>query len=138
MEGASEPFRFFQMTLTLRILTGAVVIGAGLASCNEATLACTDETRFSVVVNVVDSLTLQNAAPGATLTVTKPSGEVEGTMQGPAAFPQLFTGDEAGTFNVSVSKPSYVTWTKSSVVVAADRCGKPETVTLLAKLVRST
>jgi hypothetical protein len=125
------------MKLAARIATGAVIIGAGLASCTESTVVCTTEGRFSVVVTVVDSVTSQNAAPGATLIVQKPSGEVEGTMQGPTAFPQLFAGDEAGTFNVSVSKPSYTTWTRNGVVVSADRCGKPNTVTLLARLVSS-
>lgn len=126
------------MKLATRIITGAVLIGAGLASCTESVVACTDELRFSVVVNVVDSVTALNAAPGATLIVQKQDGEVEGTMQGPTAFPQLFAGDDPGTFDVSVSKPNYATWTRNDVVVSADRCGKPNTVTLLAKLVAAS
>ena len=125
------------MKLATRISTGAVILGAGLVSCSESTAACTEEARFSVVVNVVDSISSLNAAPGATLIVQKPGGEVEGTMFGPTPLPQLFAGDEPGTFDVSVSKPNFVTWKKDGVVVPADRCGRPETVTLLARLVRS-
>lgn len=125
------------MKLAARMSTGAVILGAGLVSCGESTAVCTDDARLSVVVNVVDSVSSLNAAPGATLILQKPGGEVEGTMVGPTALPQLFAGDEPGTFNVSVSKPNYVTWTKDGVVVPADRCGRAETVTLLARLVRS-
>lgn len=125
------------MKLSARIATGAVILGAGLVSCNEDPLACTDELTFAVVVNVVDSLNGLNAAPGATLLVETATGQVEGTMVGPTAFPQLFAGDSPGTYKVSVSKPSYLTWTKNPVVVAGDACGHAETVTLLAKLVRS-
>lgn len=121
----------------LRITTGAVIIGAGLVSCESTAPVCTDDLPSSVVVTVVDSITSLNAAPGATLILTKPGGEVEGTMVGPTAFPQLFAGDEPGTFNVSVSKPNYVTWTKAGVIVPGDRCGRAETVTLLTRLVRN-
>ena len=127
------------MKLPTLLLTGAAIIGAGLVSCSDQGPDCNAaDEPFAVVVNVVDSVSLTNAAPGATLTVTKPNGDVEGTMQGPAAFPQLFAGHNPGTFNISISNPSYVTWTKSNVVVSANQCGDPVTVTLLAKLVRST
>lgn len=121
-----------------QITTGAVLLGAGLVSCGTTDPVCTDESRPSIVVNVVDSVTSFNAAPGATLILTRPGGEVEGTMVGPTAFPQLYAGDEPGTFDVSVSKPNYQTWTKTGVVVSADRCNKPGTVTLLSRLVRSS
>jgi hypothetical protein len=126
------------MKLSARITTGAAILGAGLVSCDSTAPVCTDELRSSVVVTVVDSISSLNAAPGATLIVTRTGGEVEGTMVGPTAFPQLYAGDEPGTFDISVSKPNYQTWTKTGVVVPADRCNKPETATLLARLVRST
>jgi hypothetical protein len=125
------------MTYAARITTGAVLLGAGLVSCNESAAPCPAETPYSVVVTVVDSVSTFNAAPGATLIVTRQDGEVEGTMVGPTAFPQLFAGDEPGTFDISVSKPSYVTWTKNDVVVAGNSCGDPVTVSLLARLVRA-
>ena len=125
------------MKLAARITTGAAILGAGLVSCTSTGVDCTGEAPWSVVVTVVDSISSLNAAPGATLILTKTGGEVEGTMVGPTAFPQLFTGDEPGTFDVSVSKPNYQTWTKTGVVVPADRCNKPATVTLLTRLVRA-
>ena len=125
------------MTYAARITAGAVLIGAGLVSCNESAAPCPTDAPPAIVVNVVDSVSTFNAAPGATLIVTKQNGEVEGTMVGPTAFPQLYAGDEAGTFDVSVSKPSYTTWTRNDVVVTANSCGDPASVTLLAKLVRA-
>jgi hypothetical protein len=126
------------MKVATRIMTGAAILGAGLASCTSTGVECTKEAPWSVVVTVVDSITSLNAAPGATLILTKPGGEVEGTMVGPTAFPQLYTGDEAGTFDVSVSKPNFQTWTRAGVVVPLDACNKPATVTLLTRLVRAS
>jgi hypothetical protein len=97
---------------------------------------CTLEFRYGLSVYVNDSLTGTAIASGASLvvrdgafkdSVSHPSGRPELN-----AFPLLTAGERAGTYQISVSKPGYLPWSRSSVRITANECHvNPVSVTAL-------
>jgi hypothetical protein len=97
---------------------------------------CTMEFRYGLSVYVNDSLTGTAIASGASLvvrdgtfkdSVSHPSGRPELN-----AFPLLTAGERAGTYQVSVSKPGYLPWSRSNVRITGNECHvNPVSVTAL-------
>ena len=94
------------------------------------------EFRYGLSVYVKDSLTGSAIASGASLvvrdgaftdSVSHPSGTPELN-----AFPLLTAGERAGTYQISVSKPGYLQWSRSNVRITANECHvNPVSVTAL-------
>ena len=97
---------------------------------------CTLEFRYGLSVYVTDSLTGTATASGASLvvrdgpfkdSVSHPSGRPEFD-----ASPLLTAGERAGTYQISVSKPGYLPWSRSNVRITANECHvNPVSVTAL-------
>jgi hypothetical protein len=94
------------------------------------------EFRYGLSVYVKDSLTGAAVASGASLvvrdgvfkdSVSHPSGRPELN-----ALPLLTAGERAGTYQISVSKPGYLPWSRSNVRITANECHvNPASVTAL-------
>jgi hypothetical protein len=97
---------------------------------------CTTEFRYGLSVYVKDSLTGAGIASGASLvardgafkdSVSQPGGRPDLNV-----FPLLSAGERAGTYQISVSKPGYLPWSRSSVRITANECHvNPTSVTAL-------
>jgi len=97
---------------------------------------CTLEFRYGLSVYVKDSLTGAGIASGASLvardgafkdSVSHPSGSPELN-----ALPLLTAGERAGTYQISVSKPGYLPWSRSNVRITANECHvNPASITAL-------
>ena len=98
---------------------------------------CTDEFRPGVVVYIKDALTNAGVASGASLVAR------ERTFKDSVAFPNArpdlndlalaAAGERSGTYQLTVSKPGYTTWSQSNVRVTSNQC-HVNTVTLTALL----
>ena len=126
--------------LCLTLFFGASI---GAIGCTEPIgLACTDEFRYGLTVEVIDSTTL--AAPEKA-TLLAQSGSFADSV-GPrapyplhnGAQPQLFlstAGERKGTYDVKIKSPGYRDWTQSGIIVTANEC-HVNPVTVTAKLQR--
>jgi hypothetical protein len=97
---------------------------------------CTMEYRYGLSVHVKDSLTGAAIASGASLVVR--DGAFKDSVSHPGgrpelnAFPLVTAGERAGTYQISVSKPGYLPWSRSNVRVTANECHvNPVSVTAL-------
>lgn len=97
-----------------------------LASCsaNEPNqVVCTMEARSSFAITVVDSVSGQNLAPGATVRVT--AGAFSDTLTTPGPGATAYSGgvyERPGTYTVAVTRPGYLPWQRSGVAVGRDEC----------------
>src|SRR5918999_787750 len=102
------------------ILAAAVLI----AGCNNLfTGACTADFRHGIVVEVRDAVTGATAAEGARLVVR--DGNYVETVDGPPAPSLTFlqaAGERPGRYDLTVSKPGYVDWTRADVLVRDGGC----------------
>jgi hypothetical protein len=87
---------------------------------------CTLELRAGLLVDVKDSLTNAGVASGASLVVRE--GSFKDSVAFPSsrpdldALPLVAAGERAGTYQITVSKPGYATWTRSNVRVTKGEC----------------
>lgn len=113
---------------------------AVLSGCGNEPTVCTANSVFAVTVNVRDGATGEPAAFGATLVLRdgQYADSVTGVYSGPSEFSASHIGaamDRPGTYDVTVRKTGYRTWTLSQVAVALGECGV-EGVTLVVSLQR--
>lgn len=86
----------------------------------------------AVHITAVDSLSGANATPGSTMVIR--DGAYSDSVVAPELAPAMGLGVErTGTFDVTVRKPGYRTWTKTGVRVDGGECNV-KTVSLLARL----
>jgi hypothetical protein len=109
--------RSFAKRLAIPLLAAAL---AGCGDDSTGPIACTEEFRYGITIEVRDGGTGEPAAVGA-----------EGTLtEGDYVEELMIFGDD-----VLITKPGYEDWTASRVTVTADEC-HVRTVALEANLVR--
>jgi hypothetical protein len=114
----------------------------GAAACGDK--VCTLQPRYSVVVDVVDSVTNVSLAHRSSLIVDSFFGGVYDSVYHEASNPNdslhlnpLRSGHQyGGTFEVRVRRAGYQTWTKKGVRVEGDDCGASYPALLVARLQR--
>jgi hypothetical protein len=130
------------MKLCVRATSSSILLAAvACGSPAPVSPVCTADFRPGVVVHVKDSLTGAGAASGASLVVR------EGFFKDSVAFPNsrpdlndsplAAAGERGGTYQITVSKPGYATWSQSNVRVTENQC-HVNTIQLTALLQPST
>jgi hypothetical protein len=103
-----------------------VVVTGACDALDSSPVVCTRELRFGLIVTVQDSVTGAPAAAEAQLVAR--DGAYADTVIGPSAAtdPNALTlfavPERPGTYELTVSKNTFVTWQRSGVVVTADEC----------------
>jgi len=114
-----------------------LLIGVGCSGSPGSTSpVCTMEFRYGLSVYVKDSLTGAGIASGASLVARDGAfkDSVSHASDKPElnGFPLVTAGERAGTYQISVSKPGYLPWSRSNVRVTANECHvNPASVTAL-------
>lgn len=109
--------------------------------CENSTV-CADPPRFAVSVRVRDASTGAAAAFGATLVVRdgQYADSVTGMYPGPDESQASFLGaaeERPGTYDVTVRRAGYQTWTRQGLVVKQGECAV-DGITLDVQLSRSS
>lgn len=112
------------------LLAGATCV---LASCNQSISApCKGVPSRAIIVAVRDSVTGAAAATGADGTV-ETAGIVDSLQHADSV--SMFGGSRLGSYDITIQKPGYQTWTASNVdVTVIGSCGIVASVRLDAKL----
>jgi len=96
-------------------------------------MACTEEARPGLSITVRDSVTGAAVANGVEIVARE--GEyadtARGSLLGSGVYALVY--ERAGSYDVTVSHPSYRTWVRAAVRVTEDEC-HVKTVALLARL----
>lgn len=113
-----------------------------ISGCGSEPTVCTAEPQFAVVVKVRDAATGEPAALGATLVIREGqyADSATGTYTGADQEFAAFIGaavERPGTYDVTVRKTGYQTWTRQQIAVGIERCGV-STVELPVMLVRTS
>ena len=111
-----------------------LVVATALGACAQnPPLACTEEARPGLSVTVRDSVT--GAAIASGVEIVAREGEYADTARGSLLGSGVYAlaYERAGSYDVTVSHPSYQVWTRAAVRVTADEC-HVQTVSLLARL----
>jgi hypothetical protein len=115
----------------VRLVTTAMVFVLG--GCDLVGVSCSTDIRWAVQVDVVDAITLEGRADGATLTLR--DGEWSETVTESWDGRRMDGAPErAGRYDVSVDRPGYLPWNESGVSVGEDEC-HVQTVSLEARLI---
>ena len=107
--------------------TGTFMLLA-FAACNQPAerVSCTDEFRYGLLVYVQDSATGASIASGSTLLAR--DGAFRDALSFPGGradldpLPLHTAGERPGTYQITVTKPGYVSWTRNNVSVTAGVC----------------
>jgi len=111
-------------------------VAAALAGCGDDStgpIACTEEFRYGITIEVRDGATGAGAAVGAEGTLTEGAYVEQLMVFGDDTM--LGAGERAGTYDALITKPGFEDWTASRVTVTADEC-HVHPVGLQANLVR--
>ena len=115
--------KVFILTLTALLFTGV--------ACSDPTV-CTLSFDYGIIVRVEDSLSGASAAFGARL-VLRDGAYVDSTAVSFDGLHLSGAGERAGSYTVTVQKPTYHDWTRTNVRVTADEC-HVKAVSLTARL----
>lgn len=128
------------MRFSRSVMSGALVLGAAAVSaCGSSPTACTAIAVPGIAINVRDSDTYYPAASGALGVAQDENGNYVDTLEYVPTFDpttlltMLGAWERQGTYDVTVSKPGYLTWHRDSLVVTGDQC-HVHTVTIEALL----
>ena len=103
-----------------------------------AECTCVDTTRVAIVVEVRDSLTGEPAAAGGVLAIQEGQfvdSAVGATSTDSPPYPMIFRMlQRPGTYDVSVRRAGYQTWTQRAVRVERQDCCSVWTAELVARL----
>lgn len=123
--------------MKISLFLATLAVSSLVASCRDTT-ACESPLRNSLEVMVVDSLTGDSIGRGASLAAYhhESSTTVRANHPDNVGYDRIPLVVQAGpgTFDLSVTKPGYATWTRAGVVVNPERCNGTKTVALTAKL----
>jgi hypothetical protein len=111
-------------------------VAVALTGCGDDStgpIACTEEFRYGITIEVRDGATGEGAAVGAEGTLTEGAYVEELMIFGDDTM--LGAGERAGTYDVLITKTGFEDWTASRVTVTADEC-HVHPVGLQANLVR--
>lgn len=100
------------------LVTAALATGA----CSSTPTICTAEARSTLSVEVRDAQTGAPAAIGARGSIREGAYTDSLTVLGPSVMTAMNTFERSGTYDVTVTKPGYRTWTADDVRVTADAC----------------
>jgi hypothetical protein len=119
-----------------RLLLSTVTL-LPLAACGSLVdqPVCPDNVTAAVVVSVRDSVTGENITTGSAVVVRDGAFADSVTATTPAAAVGLAYG-RPGTYDVTVRRSGYQTWTKPGVQAPQATCGVA-TATVLSQLVRA-
>lgn len=117
--------------LGMLLATAVVVAACGVIS---APLACTDEARPALFVDIRDSVSGDFVGAGARA-IAVDGSYADTAFAEMTAFPYLLAFERAGTYTVTVERSDYQTWTRSGIAVRDGRC-HVQTVALIALLQR--
>ena len=130
--------------LRLLKISAPCAVALYLAACSSSKstgMACTEEFRYGLAVYVNDSLTNTPIASGASLVAR--DGTYKDSVAFPSARPDLdpyalnSAGERAGTYQLTVTRPGYLPWSKNNVRVTANVC-HVNGVSVTARLVPTT
>ena len=113
-----------------------VWLGLGLltgACAENPPLACTEEARPGLTVTVRDSVTAAAVANGVEVIARDGAyaDTARASLLGSGVYSLVY--ERPGTYEVTVSHPSYRAWVRTGIKVTADAC-HVQTVSLLARL----
>ena len=114
------------MKLSVLATVFPILFAAMACGGSQAPPVCTQEFRQGVVVYVKDSLTGAGVASGASLVVRE--GFFKDSAALPNSRPELndvalaAAGERAGTYQLTVTRPGYATWSRSNVTVTKNQC----------------
>jgi hypothetical protein len=106
----------------IRLPIATLVTGLPTTACSDAPTLCTTEGRSALSVEVRDARTGEPAAVGARGSIREGAYTDTLTVVGPSTMTAMDTYERAGTYDVTVTKPGYRTWTAEDVRVTADAC----------------
>jgi hypothetical protein len=112
-----------------------ILLPTALAVACQETTVCPANTYNAVGLTVVDSATGQ--PPSSAPTVSFSSGSFTETASNPPGQGYFLGAGRTGDFEIRVQASGYAEWRQSGHV-DSDRCGRPITVSLTAKLQRSS
>ncbi|MEP7344767.1 MAG: hypothetical protein ABI877_05855 [Gemmatimonadaceae bacterium] len=122
--------RFFSSLST--VLVAAIVSACATNSdADQPVGLCTAPRSIAIEVDVIDSLTGQGVAVGATGSI-RLGGETDSLWHVSGSTTLLAGGERRGTYDVVVNRPRYATWVASGVhVTRLGNCGNviPEHLT---------
>lgn len=116
-------------------LTLALVAIAACRNVDDVNIVCTSEARAGIRLIVVDSVT--GAAAGKASTIVARAGTFVDSL--PAIWtassdgPYPLAAEHPGTFTVTVRRSPYRDWSRTGIVVTADKC-HVRTVDVTARL----
>ena len=117
--GGSNLKRYFRASVFLTVLVAA--------GCSGSTSPlCTAEFRFGLSVYVNDSVTNAPIASGASLVAR--DGSFADSVTFPSsrpdldALPLVSAGEREGTYQISVLKPGYLSWSRSNLLITRNEC----------------
>ncbi len=111
------------------------VAAMALGACAEnPPLACTEEARPGLSITVRDSVTGAAVASGVEIVAREGqyADTARGSLLGSGVYALVY--ERAGSYDVTVSHPSYQVWARAAVRVTADEC-HVQTVAVVARLV---
>lgn len=106
---------------------GAILAVVMTAACNNASDTCAGTGAFAVSAEIRDATTGQPMAHGGTVLELREAGYVERVSweAGSSDSLRLRAGFERpGTYQVTVSRVGFVTWSRSGVRARRDECGQ--------------
>jgi hypothetical protein len=111
-----------------------VLAAAGMsAACNNASCSFASEPGF--VITVVDSVTMQNITPGASV-VARQGFFTDSVAGGPGATTIELAFNRPGIYNLTVHKTGFRDWTRNNVTVFGSGCGIRESVAITTKMMK--
>lgn len=111
----------------------AILLAAPLASCADLTGSCTTDPKPTMRIEVLDAGT---GAPLMGSTGAIRDGDYDEELTSMDGSNYLWAGGvsgRAGTYDVTVQREGYATWSREDVRVSANQCGV-RTVDLTARL----
>jgi len=102
------------------IIAGISVLAAGLVACSEPQgIACTLEFRYGLSITVLDGAGAPAADGALGLAV---EGSYVDTMMVFLPETLVGAGERAGTYDITITKDGFMTWTAENITVTADEC----------------
>ena len=103
------------------IVAGALALVFGISACDDdpTGVACTADFRYGLSITVLEG-SGGPAAEGAEGIAVDGSYQETLMMVGPDAL--VGAGERPGTYDITVSKFGYMTWSAENITVTADEC----------------
>lgn len=114
------------MRLSPRRISAVLILGSGLlgGGCYPGETICTDEAVSGIRLDILDSVT--RAGKAAEALAIAAEGSYRDTLEF-WGFPDNTTSqwgltERGGTYDLTVTAPGYLTWSKNDVVIHENEC----------------